>query len=493
MLPGRVGGLRWYLLAGGLYLLLVVPFAHTTGAGESDSVALLAGLIQGRLTGEGLGWAGLYGVHFSFLYCAAMLPLAGRLDPSAFVLTANLISLAGGLASALLAVALLRRFVALPWAAAAALGFFATPATWPVWTYAHPFTLALPAALAAMLLLDAARRNSRARRTLYGLGAIAILAVAMGLRADVALILPAYASLLVWREGLTWRRVAALGLVATVALLGFTLLGRLLLPATDGLPVEPLSEIAGFMRTYCEPTSPLRGAVAWVVATGVGMSLLLLTALVAAWTSGRRRAVCAALLWLLPTAVFWLANPLPARHFFLSAAGAVVWSVLLLRDWLPVRPLAGLLAAAVVVSLVLPGPYRLLGRVVEALPPYDPLTASVMEGQVRDLRHWRHWQERWQRFDAEAPSTVILAGTWQDYAEYLLYQSVRGRKCSFLHPGRDGRRGFPGLSHRGRTVLWLETYSARETAADLGAARGLPMPVVAGRARVALRGMPICR
>jgi len=481
-----------YALVGAGFLLATAPFLHTQGFGEPDSTAIGAGLLQGLLTGEGLAWPSLYGLRFSFAYYLAAFPLLRLLglSPTGVILALNLSHLLTGLAAVLLLLALLARFLPLPWAGLAALGFFLTPATWQLWTSSHPFGLALLSCLAALLALDTALRAHTGRPALWALGGTLLLAFTLGCRPDVALLLPAYAGLLLYRRELSWRPLALLSLSGLGAFLLFALVGEWALAGPVG--TAPTREMARLTGEFWSAGALLRGAAISTAAAGVGLCLLLAGGL--AWTLGRRdwRTLGACALWLAPSLLCWLGNPLPVRHFFLAAAGIGAWAVLLLRPRLPARSVALLLLPAGLLTLAVPTAARLLaGGRQDTGPPHHPLFYHALESQLLDLHHWRHWQPRWQRFEARAPARVLLVGTWEDYTELVLYQGMRHRPCRVTKV-RVGGQPLVRVAMPGRTVLWLESYGPGETASGL-ARVGTSWPVVIARPHLAPAGPPASR
>ena len=294
-----------------LFAALVVYGAGSYAVGEIDVAWMIAGVVHGTLAHAPLSGALHYGANFSFGDYALLylLPPEVRADPAALARAVNLIGVVSIIAALPLTWRYLARLIGDARAALAVAVFFFSPLVLHVSGSGHPLLPAYALCMAGALALE--------RSALAG---IVLLAAALSVRAEIALLFPFLA---LAQPGVLRR---SLSLATALAL--FFLAQRLALPPAHTGAGGILASVAG----YYDPRALPRGVA--LLAWSLGLCTCIAIAASFAWRArlGRRGALlCAALI--VPGLLAWLPNPQPVRHFFTVALG-----VALLLAWRMAAP-----------------------------------------------------------------------------------------------------------------------------------------------------------
>ena len=349
--------------------LIVVAFAvllgfrHRGGMADPDAINMAAAMAHGLGPGvpflDSMQYGRLIspGVYYAFHWLS---PLIGR-DPSRTVGFLNALALAAGVLLPWPLFALYRRRFTTALAFACSLIVLLTPLVWEVGCSFHP---AGPAALLLLLAILAHGRSGRSPAGILCFVAGAALGfAALCTRAEVALVAPA---LLLAASFARDRARALAAAVASIALAvtGFLLVAHGVSVATGGGSGGLATYGGGYIATYWR-AAVLPSTVVWTTFTmGVATVALTVIGLVATW-AGRdnrvaadpiaRRGLLVALVWALPTILFWLPNQAFMVRHFLLAVPALVWIVaetLLTR--VTRRALVALTATIVIANLLIP-------------------------------------------------------------------------------------------------------------------------------------------
>ena len=423
--PGRLAqqkklGVDHGLLVVAGFVLLEILFAYPQAVVEADSLRVGYGIIHGIETGEGMRSGELYGRAFSFGYYALFFLLYPPLfaDYGALPAVMNAFNLAAT-AGALLAI---HRWTRLLWGEAVALAIALltalTPLLFELGGYGHPEGPAfLGLNLAILALLHAVRPESRWPR--LGLAAATAAAFAgAAMRADIFLgfpFLPFLAPLAAgpgkrsraFRQGLLVVIVAAGAFFAAQQAVAQLTPPRIAPIPGHSSEVQPgtLELLAEFWRGAASLDSVPKGLVVWATALGPMLLVLGFVGLLGLglrWRNERRevraeslhdvsRFVLPALALIVPSALFWLPNPTPARHLLLTCLGLVPAAVIWLRALFPRRWFPAVIGFVLVANLtamnaivpVLLKNYQFVytsllpRRVILGVPMGDPITARV--------------------------------------------------------------------------------------------------------------------
>jgi hypothetical protein len=408
-------------------------------------MGMAVGIHQGILGGRGIAEPLHYAAHNHPLYELALLAWPGSADLDALVALMNgvsWLSMGGAVAVFYL---LSRRLVGWFWALVATAAMASSPLFFELSTYGHPVTPALFSfLLGAVLLVDAAASGFR---SLVGAAlGVACLAVALGTRSDVLFFMSAIPAL---SHAISpGRRTLLLASAAVAAAVALYLLGTTLLPSTgvasNGAATHHAgvghlaAELWALITGYCQLRLVRAGLAAFCFAAGPGMCLLVAGA--AAWLA--RRKAWSPLLHgaaiVLPTLLFWLGNPSPARHFLHADVGCALFLALAARDLPLLRPatLAPWISAVLVANL---GLVPFAGAAARAAGHRDRcVTASAtcwLLGQVtqgafahhrRNQRYIAWNRARWERLWAEGLDGALLVGTWTDVNGLKMLASAKG-------------------------------------------------------------------
>jgi hypothetical protein len=344
-------------------LAALLRFRHRDGIADPDAINMAAAMAHGLQPGvpfrETLQYGRLVspGVYYAF---HALSPLIGR-DPARTVGALNTVALA---AAALLPwplFALFRRRFTTAVALAATLVVVLTPLVWEVGCSFHP---AGPAALLLALAILAHTRGGRPVPGVAGFVTGAALGfAALCTRAEVALVAPALL-LAAWSGRDRKRALAAAVASIGLAVLGFLGVAHGVSLATGGGAGGLATYGSGYIATYWRAAA-LPSAVVWTGFTmGVATLAVAAAGLLLRRGGGRapvaadpdaRRGIRVALLWALPTVLFWLPNQAFMMRHFLLAVPALVWiAAETLGRRATRRALAAFAGAIVIANLLVP-------------------------------------------------------------------------------------------------------------------------------------------
>ena len=294
---------------------------------ESDLARMVTGLVYGEATGLGIH-AGLhYGLSFSFGYyhlLYAVAPAHFLLDPDQ---AAQLINALGLVFAGLLALScslLLEKLFGGPVAAAATISFLGSPMMLPFNISGHPMVAATALVFfSAWLILLAQERSLWARSILLSLGFF-LLTIGLTFRAEIAFAFP-FVIALTWlkaRSGARCKMQWALftSAICFLAFLVFLSLQHAYVAGEGG----GIRVLADFVSSFFRPRRIGQGLAVLTLGTGIFTLLSLVICVLSRRfeTPTFRVLVVLGGIVAVPSLLFWLPNPFPARHFLFSIFGA---------------------------------------------------------------------------------------------------------------------------------------------------------------------------
>ncbi|MGV7210605.1 hypothetical protein ACLB1G_22460 [Oxalobacteraceae bacterium A2-2] len=401
--------------------------------GEPDMGSMVTGIVYGAVSGDPHAVDWQYGLSFSFgfyqlLY--ALIPLDLLRSPDHVTQVINLVGLAFSLLFAVSLALLLGRVLARPVALFVSIAFLFSPLAMPFLASGHPFIGACGLLfLGTWLLLLTADAPSPARA--LGLGALALsaLVASMTLRGDIALALP-FVPATWWAVRQRplrdcWRQVILVALVPVLAFGAFLLLQHPYVSTHGGAG----GSLMGFVNKFVALDRVGRGVVVFVMVLGLGTIAGLLAG--AARLARKRTAVpaapllCALAALFLPSFLFWLPNPQPARHFLFPLLALFILIGLLWADQLrTMRRALGLAVLLVLANQLLAEATRplIVSRYQWA---YDSggirrATQQVPMGlfPLDQRANWttqQRFHEEARRLAASAPERLVFMGDTKEY------------------------------------------------------------------------------
>lgn len=412
---------------------LTALLGYSVTFGEPDMGSMVVGIVYGAVTGNPQALELQYGMPFSFgfyelLY--ALIPPELLRSPDHVTHVINSVGLAFSLLFAACVGLMLSRIVARPIALFVTIAFLFSPLAMPFLASGHPFIGACGLLfLALWLLLLAQDQPSPARPLLYGVLALVALVGSMTLRGDIALALPFIPAIwwAVRQRPLRdcWRQIALVTLVPVIAFALFLVLQRPYVSAHGGAG----GSLMGFVSKFVALERMGRGMVVFVMVLGLGTigglvwgGIRLARQRVA--TPPALTLLALAVLFL-PSFLFWLPNPQPARHFLFPLLALFILIGLLWADQLrTMRRALGLALVLVLANQLLAEATRplIVSRYQWA---YDSggirrATQQVPMG-LFPLDQHANWatQERFhqeaQRLASSAPQRLVFMGDTKEY------------------------------------------------------------------------------
>ena len=424
--------LTWILLIALLATVVTALAGYDNTFGEPDMGSMVVGIVYGAVAGDPLAGGLQYGMPFSFGYYQllyALIPAAQLANPDEVTRVINQVGLVFAalfaLGLGLLLSRLLERGVALFVTAA----FLFSPLALPFLASGHPFIGACAFLFLACWLVLLAADAAPARRAGALLAALAALVASLVLRGDIALALP-FVPALAWAASgrplaAVWRQLALVCVVVAAAFACFLLLQWPYVAAKGGAG----GSLMGFVNKFVALDRLGRGLVVFCMTLGAGTGLALALGGLRA-LRGPRPAwpVPLALLALaLPSLLFWLPNPQPARHFLFPVLAAFILVGLL---WAPrlasLKQAAGWAALLVLGNQALAEAVRpLIVRQYQWSYPADDLRRATQQVPIGlfplDQRANATAQQRLRaearRLAAARPQRLLLLA---DSREYIL-------------------------------------------------------------------------
>lgn len=492
MVPSNASRKEWSLAVCLMGLTLITRYAFLCrgGMGEPDSVVMAAGMAQWMSSHGSFGEAFLYGrqmnpgVYFIFRF---LYPVFFH-DPSHVIGFLNWFNLlCASLLSAVLyfvARKLFDRWVA----SACCLIVLFSPLVWEVGTYFHPVVAA------ALLLFLSYLAWCRISRTLAGIVfyvlACILFAAAMIVRIEVVFVVPAViVGALVSRKG-SVRKALLFGILLVAEIAYAAVLRTVSHQATmahSGFSQYAWARIEGYFVSMT-PAAIARTSIWASFGIGVATSFLGLCAIVSmlirrarapmTLPGGRHapadgRALLVALIWILPSLVFWLPVPGPivSHYFFVTLGAGWLIGEGFLRGTSPWRG-ASLTAAVIALNLLVPEiGYGFYNAHYPGSSKYP--NGSFFLGHRAIERQISTYADLQSKFlaalrDKEHPRGVFVAGNWETYGyvNYAMAQAGRFERP----PGFAFDRGVTTRTYwiEGREVrLALVTWYTNNPAIEL--------------------------
>lgn len=309
--------------------MVVVALGYRYTLGEQDLVRMVAGVVYGAATGDQIFAGHHYGVKFSFGYYQLLyrlLPASALRDPGQIAMLVNYLGIGFAFLFALSLGLMLGKFVDRGVAAFSTISFLFCPVVLPFLASAHPMIGACAFLfLACWLLLLAGQAMQARAAAMFMLLAFAALVAGLCLRGEIAFAFP-FVALAYWtsrarQKSLNLVRAISAGLVIGLAFGAFHYLQRPFVSAEGGAA----SALAAYFE-FASSTRLARGLAVLTLSLGLATSVLL--GLTIGLRAKQYRAhlplVLACLTLIVPTLLFWLPNPQPARHFVISILGLYI-------------------------------------------------------------------------------------------------------------------------------------------------------------------------
>jgi len=341
----------------GLALLCAIATAalgYRDTFGEPDMGSMVVGIVYGAVTGDPLAGGLQYGMPFSFGFYRLLywLIAPGQLsDPEHVTRVINYVGLAFSGLFALNLGLLLSRLLGRGAALFATATFLFSPLAIPFLASGHPFIGSCAFLFLGCWLLLLAAEATPAWRWAALLAALAALVVSLTLRGDIALAFP-FLPAMYWaqqRQGLSacWRRLALICAVVTAAFITFLVLQHPYVASKGGAG----GSLRGFLDKFASFDHLDRGLVVFAMALGAGTAASIGFGVLRLLRGSRpdRRIILALGMLAVPSLLFWLPTPQPARHFLLPVLALYVLAAVLWADRL--AELKRAVACAVLVIL----------------------------------------------------------------------------------------------------------------------------------------------
>lgn len=334
----------WIIALPLLCALQVSLSGYRTTLAEPDIEAMMAGFVYGGVSGEYILAGFHYGRSFSFGFYQLLyllLPSDALRDPDRVASAINYLGIGMAFLFALGLCLMLDKLTARAVALFCSIACLFSPLSLPFLASGHPMIGACAFLFLACAVLlytaenEASIRPAPGRIALFGMSLTLVcimVFIGLTLRAEIALAFP-YLVLCFWiKLRAPWKqRLLPTLLVGALLLLAF---GAFLLcqkpyVATDGGAANALS---GYISEYKSIKRIVRGLVVLVLAFGIVSAVWLTVALLGRLRGGKPATpasgflvhwplALAALALVLPSLLFWLTNPTPARHFILPMVG----------------------------------------------------------------------------------------------------------------------------------------------------------------------------
>ncbi|NOT85089.1 MAG: hypothetical protein HOP02_10030 [Methylococcaceae bacterium] len=301
-------------------------FSYRYTLAEPDIVRMVAGIVYGGVTGDHIFAGYHYGLKFSFGFYEILYHLIPEnllIDPDYVAKVINDVGIVFAFIFAVGLSLMLNKLFDRGVPVFCAVGFLFSPVVLPFLASGHPLIGGCAFLfLGCWLVLVAGEKSQPATTALYLTFAFAALTIGLCLRGEVVLAFPFIAAAY-WvkspKNQHNWLFGLAVGLVLTLAFGYFLYLQRPFI-ASEGRAV---SSVLGFLSEYLLIGQMLKGVGIVVLAQGIVTAILLLLA-IALRVKDRNMnlplvLVCLALS--LPSLLFWVANPTPARHFIIAILG----------------------------------------------------------------------------------------------------------------------------------------------------------------------------
>ncbi len=346
--PSRHAWLCWLTLTVAVSGLL---FAYPNTVSEPDLVRMMAGIVYGGVTGQQIFAGYHYGIEFSFGFYQALyhlLPEAALRDPDRVAQAINQLGLAMAFLLALGLCLMLEKLIGRVTALFCAILFLFSPLGWPFVCSGHPMIGACAFLfLAAWLLLRSLAYPKWLPLLLHLAFMALLLLISLTLRAEIALAFPFVGLAWLLKSPLAWKQRILAGVLPLAAMLlavgGFLYLQRPFVLASGGA----IQSIGAYIADFSSNQRVIQGLGVMTLAFGSVSALVLAGAF--GWTFAYRlklpfspreampnpllRPLLIPLFALiLPSLLFWISIPQPARHFIIPVLGLCLLLGLLLAN-----------------------------------------------------------------------------------------------------------------------------------------------------------------
>jgi hypothetical protein len=318
----------WLPVVSILATITAALFGYRNTLAEPDMARMVTGVVYGAATGSHIFAGNHYGIEFSFAYYELLynlIPESALRDPD---YVARFINNLGIVFTFLFAVALglmLNKLVNPGVAAFSAIGFLFCPLVLPFLSSGHPMIGACAFLFfGCWLILVSVDKKNAYTVAIYLAFAFIALTLSLTLRGEVALAFPfvvvAYMVSAKRQDKLSFLRGITVCLVIALAFGCFLYLQRPFVVSEGGAT----NSLAGFLLSFASIKSVARGIGIVLNEFGV-LSLLFLTlAMLRFKDKASIPLILACLALIIPSLLFWLPTPSPARHFVIPILGLYV-------------------------------------------------------------------------------------------------------------------------------------------------------------------------
>lgn len=320
-----------------LLAIVALPFRHQFTLAEPDLLRMMSALVYGHVSGDKtMVDFQPYGIAFSFGWYQLLYAIApeGWLDnPDLVTLLINRFGIVSGLLCSLLCPLYFSVIFGRKTAVVSAILFFLSSMMLPVAFSGHPILGASACLFAAGCLLTLAEDKPVSESWFYLVAAFILLVLGLTLRAEIILGFP-----FLWlasKNRLTGKaswlfKYGLRGSVMAIAFGCFLILQHQYLDNSGG-GSGALSE---FIKQFLSISKISKGAVIFLLSLG-GATIVAGCFAIFKGARLQKNEIFLLLILALPSLALFIANPMPARHFFFPVLAVCLAVSLLLARWQP--------------------------------------------------------------------------------------------------------------------------------------------------------------
>lgn len=465
-IPGGLASLGMAMLFAAFSLWWTHPWIYSRGFGEVDSMDIAAGIRQGQLGGLGLREPLLYLPQAQQLYYALFFhwPWSNTWSIEAITYWMNRLSWAASGLSVGLLFLLLRRLACTRWACFGVVAVYTSPALFELATFGHPATLSVAGLLMGVLLLvDCGSRVSLSRPAMAGMMLLSALSlgIAVGVRADVAMVFPLMVALVRLTSRAKRRTTVITCGIVVLILMGQVVAGSAVVQGkASAAGIERFLQLT---RDFIRPSAVGKGMVKFVLYAGLGSTMALAVVGVGMVRRRQGRIMLSVLALSLPVLVYTLCNPYPGRRFAYAILTAGVLLALAGRKKAEVTTRSVLLLVLCVATLNL-GFVPALRFAVRASGielrggAVQRLSTDVFERHRRNQEYLDWDRSLWEGLTPRISESCLLLGGW--ISEVRMRYALSGRDLRITRAVVDIDQGSCMKEYRidGQRFFFWEVY-----------------------------------
>lgn len=467
--PRDIRDLLYGIALGLVYTLFTFIFIYKGGFGEPDSAAIAVGIQQALKSGQNFGGTLLYlpSGHPLYYYLMFHMPGVGSWSLDKIIWVMNHCSWLAMGASLTCVYLLCRKFASRGWSLSAGVLLFTCPVFIDQGTYGHPVSVALFFFLAAALLMVEGWTQftyMNARYIVLISVAALFLAASVCIRADIIFFFPALIPLALYSG--TNRKAALFALVCSAffASVSFLIARNLVTrsaPINANAAISPMQQAVTFITSYYHLKSVIKGLIYFPLATGLGISLVLVVMVALLLKKKLLWPLAAGALMIMPTFLFYIGNPLPSRHFLHASVGICLFLAFVGARLFPWK-LKGIVWFTLILASLNLGfaPTMAALTKIAKIPTRNwalqRLTVGVFDWH-RMYQDYLNWdQNRWKKLAPSFSEKQLLIGGWLENSGLLSYFARQNETIKIKRVVGTGANGPVSISFNDRQVSFLE-------------------------------------